>query len=321
MRPQQAETGGNILRGNPFTVVIPAFNAELTLPTALRSVLRGTVLPDEVVVVDDGSHDQTAAVAKTFGVRYIHQKNAGPSVARNVGIDAVETPLVAFLDADDTVAEGGILRRVALLGEADLLITGADPVFGDSGRLLTFAEVAKAPAIIKSPSGWLARREAIISAGGFRSELRSLEDVEIVMRLVARGSTVWIAAAPTFHYSGVTPGRKSLIGQALLFLADEMISDHSPFAPAAPASERCRLGAKYLRNAANIFAAASDRDGLRAARVLRKQLGLGPSPELVLAATPRLYSALVHTLRRETRDEPPTVGASGALGIHPNSTQ
>lgn len=302
------------VRDNPFTVVIPAFNAELTLPAALQSVLRGTLTPDDVVLVDDGSRDRTAAVAKSFGVRYIRQRNAGPSAARNVGIDATTTPLVAFVDADDTVPERGILRRVALLGESDLLVTGADPAFGDSGRRLTFAEVANDPAIIKSPSGWLARRDVLISAGGFRSELRSLEDVEIVMRLVAQGSTVWIASAPTFHYSGVTPGRKSLIGQALLFIADEMISDASPFAAAASGSMRSRLAARYLRNAANIFAAASDRDGLRAARALRRELGLGLSPELVLAATPRLYSALVHTVRRQTRDGHQPVDATGALG-------
>ena len=289
--------------GEPFTVVIPAFNAELTLPAALRSVLRDPLEPADVVVVDDGSRDQTAAVAKAFGVRCIRQKNAGPGAARNVGVEAATTPLIAFLDADDTVPEGGILRRVALLGDSDLLITGADPAYGDSGRRLTFEQVANEPAIVKSPSGWLARRDALISAGGFRSELRSLEDVEIVMRLVAQGSAVWISSAPTFNYSGVTPGRKSLIGRGLLFIAEEMVSDTSPFASAAPRSARDRLAAKYLRHAANIFAAASDRDGLRAARALRGELGLRLSPELLLASTPRLYFALVHTLRRETRTD------------------
>lgn len=85
------------------SVVIPCFNAGPYLGETLRSVLGQTLLPREIFVVDDGSTDDSARIAKSFGdpVRVIQQKNQGESVARNVGIDVAAGKWVAFLDADD----------------------------------------------------------------------------------------------------------------------------------------------------------------------------------------------------------------------------
>ena len=291
------------MRDSAITAVIPAFNAASTLAAALQSIIGEPLKPYDVIVVDDGSEDGTADLANSFGVRCIRQENAGPGVARNVGIEAASTPLIAFLDADDTVAAGGILRRVTVLGSSDLLITGADTIFGEGGHRLSFAEIANAPALIKSPSGWLARREALASVGGFSSELRCLEDVELAMRMAAAGCDVRISSAATFEYSGVTPGRRILLAEALLYIAKEMMSGTSPFASVASERSRKQLATKYLKHSANVFAAASDRDGLRKARAARVELGLRLSPELILASTPRLYSAMIHLLRKGTRPQ------------------
>ncbi len=84
-------------------VVIPAYNAEPFVGRAIDSVLAQSCPADEIIVVDDGSRDNTAAVVKRYGgkVHYIQQENAGVSAARNCGIRAAHSQWVAFLDADD----------------------------------------------------------------------------------------------------------------------------------------------------------------------------------------------------------------------------
>ena len=85
------------------SVVIPAYNAEAVIGDALRSVFAQTFRDFEVVVVDDGSTDDTVGVLEAIGggVRLLRQPNGGPAAARNAGIAVTTAPLIAFLDADD----------------------------------------------------------------------------------------------------------------------------------------------------------------------------------------------------------------------------
>jgi glycosyltransferase involved in cell wall biosynthesis len=87
----------------PVSVVIPAYNAASVLPRAIESVLGQTSRPEEVIVVDDGSTDNTAQVATQYGpsITYIRQDNAGASAARNRGIAEATGEWIAFLDSDD----------------------------------------------------------------------------------------------------------------------------------------------------------------------------------------------------------------------------
>jgi GT2 family glycosyltransferase len=86
------------------TVVIPLYNKGPFILRALNSVVRQNYQDWEVIVVNDGSTDNSGSIAQSFQdprVRVIHQKNAGPGAARNHGVAKTKTPLVAFLDADD----------------------------------------------------------------------------------------------------------------------------------------------------------------------------------------------------------------------------
>lgn len=86
-----------------YAVVIPAFNAGRTLRDAIDSVLAQTVPPAAIVLVDDGSSDDTAAIARGYGaqVRLIVQENRGPAAATDAGIACIDAPVIAGLDADD----------------------------------------------------------------------------------------------------------------------------------------------------------------------------------------------------------------------------
>ncbi len=86
-----------------ISVVIPAYNNGKHLDRTLKSVIDQTLPADEIIVVDDGSTDNTAEIVKTFSdhVHYIYQENQGASVARNRGIEAAKYNWIAFLDGDD----------------------------------------------------------------------------------------------------------------------------------------------------------------------------------------------------------------------------
>jgi len=86
-----------------ITVIIPVFNTEKYLAQAIGSVLSQTLKPTEIIVVDDGSTDKSAEVARQFEplVRIINQENKGAGAARNAGILEASGDFLAFLDADD----------------------------------------------------------------------------------------------------------------------------------------------------------------------------------------------------------------------------
>jgi glycosyltransferase involved in cell wall biosynthesis len=101
------------------SVVIPAYNAERTLGDTIRSVLDQTFQDLEIIVVNDGSQDATAEIARGFGqrVQCISTPNGGVSRARNLGIDAAEGSFLTFLDADDQWEHDKLARQVRLLAD------------------------------------------------------------------------------------------------------------------------------------------------------------------------------------------------------------
>ncbi|QDT14182.1 glycosyltransferase [Alienimonas californiensis] len=108
----------------PVTAVVPCYNGSRYLRETLESILGQTRPPAAVVVVDDGSTDDSADVAESFGglVRVLRQQNSGESVARNRGVRAAETEWIAFCDADDLWALDKLER---LLSAAEVAGAGA----------------------------------------------------------------------------------------------------------------------------------------------------------------------------------------------------
>ena len=97
------------------SVIIPVYNREKYLAEAIESVLAQTYRPIEVIVVDDGSTDGSADIAKRFGspVRYYFQPNSGAGAARNRGIAVARGSFLAFLDSDDLWVEDKLTHQMA----------------------------------------------------------------------------------------------------------------------------------------------------------------------------------------------------------------
>ena len=213
------------------TIVIPAYNAAPYLQEALESLRTQACTPHEVIVVDDGSTDNTAEIAAAFeGVRLLQQANRGVAAARNAGLAIASGELILFLDADDWLMPGAISRHatalsdhpnaVASYGEA-LRTTGAGqaigagdkPVFGPrpSGALLR--QLLQYNFI--QTSGICMRTEAARAAGGFPEHLRMCEDWAMWCALAAQGEMIYLQAPPVSAYRDTATGASHRLGTSL----------------------------------------------------------------------------------------------------------
>jgi len=140
-----------------ISVIITAYNNRGHIPDAIASVRSQTVLPDEIVVIDDGSTDDTKAILDTLGadIAYHRQANGGEAVARNSGIANSRCDLLAFLDADDAWPPG----RNALLLEGFARTPSLEIV---CGRARTFAGEEWTAALTPAPH----RLEAVVMSFG-----------------------------------------------------------------------------------------------------------------------------------------------------------
>lgn len=123
-----------------ISVVVPVFNYGSFLPAALQSIVQQNDSELEIVVIDDGSSDDTAAVAKQWVagypalVRYYRQSNRGPGAARNNGAQRCAGDYLLFLDADDRMLPGALLkfrRAIATYPDANLIYGGYQSVYRD----------------------------------------------------------------------------------------------------------------------------------------------------------------------------------------------
>ena len=118
------------------SVIIPVYKAEPYLRDCLDSVVNQTLKEIEIICVDDGSPDNSAAIAAEYQQRYdniklIRQENGGPSKARNAGLDAAAGEYICFLDSDDTLEVRALekLHGIAADRELDILHFNTKPVF------------------------------------------------------------------------------------------------------------------------------------------------------------------------------------------------
>jgi glycosyltransferase involved in cell wall biosynthesis len=173
------------------SVVVPAFQAEAFIGEALESALGQDCGGVEVVVVDDGSTDRTAEVARAYPVRLLRQSNRGPAAARNAGLALARGEFMTILDADDIWPRDRLSCQVAhlrarpelgiVLGLTDIFLTPGQPrpphwPAEHAGRPI--------PAVAGS---MLARASVFATVGGFDEQLRQCEDIDWLARVKDAG--------------------------------------------------------------------------------------------------------------------------------------
>lgn len=173
------------------SVIIPAYNGARTVWRAIESALGQTHPPLEVIVVDDGSADETADVVAAYPapVRLIRKENGGPASARNVGARAASGTWLAMLDADDWWYPDKLERQLALDTSSDISLIHAFAPHSRARvpREVTLTDLLRANIIINSSV--LIRRAVFEKLGGFdvAPELISVEDYALWLRVVAAG--------------------------------------------------------------------------------------------------------------------------------------
>jgi len=211
-----------------ISVVIPAYNAACFLPRCLKSIFAQTLKPVEVIVVDDGSTDNTAEIAAAMGARVINRTNGGLSAARNTGIQCASSEWIALLDADDMWAPEKLERQATCVGPDTVLVYTGIRYFDDSGvhEERPAIDPVTARKMLRycnpiTPSSALVRRDAVIQDGGFREDIRACEDWEMWFRLQRLGEFEAVSDPLTDYY--VYPNSLSANPRKMLEALDRII--------------------------------------------------------------------------------------------------
>lgn len=214
-----------------FSVIIPAYNSETSLARAIDSVLAQSYPAQEIIVVDDGSTDATAAVAARYGdqLRYLRQDNAGVSSARNHGARIAQGDWLAFLDADDYYYRDRLRLHAEWIDEDATLdfltgdyeyrdeagkLLGTSLVQHEAGRMMLAKAAGSARVVLDQTheiQSYVADhfgdthtlsvpRQIFLALGGYPLGYKVCEDVHFLTRLVARSRRIGAVCVPLGAY-------------------------------------------------------------------------------------------------------------------------
>jgi glycosyltransferase involved in cell wall biosynthesis len=271
------------------SVVVPTYERAHVLGDSVASLLAQEGVTAEVVVVDDGSTDATAALAvlRDPRVRYLVRPHEGIAAARNAGLAAARAPYVAFHDSDDVALPGRLAVPVAFLrshADVDLVIQNGrmlppddDPSAGETpwiaprvARTLADRPIGVAEVFrwnLGQLQGMCFTRRALAATGPLDPSFTILDDLDLVLRVTARFQAVFLdvpAFAYRRHPAGVARNREKVREEAIR-VADKLAREHpDALARLGPATFARRQARRYARLAV-LRLAAGDARGARAA--------------------------------------------------------
>lgn len=189
------------------SVLIPCHNAERWLARAIESALAQTHVPLEVIVADDGSTDRSPAIAASFAprVRLIEGPHRGGGATRNLLLEAARGEWLQYLDADDYLLPDKIDRQVwTAAGTAADVVYSPMRLRDEPTQTETVYEGATGDPLVDyirwgpfQTSAMLWRREAVVAAGGWKTDQPVCQEHELILRLLRRGAR--FAFSPGAH--------------------------------------------------------------------------------------------------------------------------
>lgn len=189
-------------------IVIPTYNLKDHIERCLNSVMNQTVAPDEIIVVDDGSTDNTCELVEKYSsVTLIKQKNNGPASARNLGVQKSKSEWIAFLDGDDEFLPTKIEEIKLKLQEnlpENIVMIGNDQEEGVLGSEFSktllhqyfdpsrnvYEQLLRG--CFLSTASMIVRRNTFLEVGGMDTNLPSAQDYDVWLRLAQKGELVFI---------------------------------------------------------------------------------------------------------------------------------
>jgi glycosyltransferase involved in cell wall biosynthesis len=256
------------MSGPEIRVVIPLYNKSGFIKRALSSVLKQTFSNFEVIVVNDGSTDGSYEAAKEIKdnrIKVINQNNFGVSVARNNGVKHSRTPLVAFIDADDSWHTDFLLTVLRLNKRYPHAGAFATPSYPWEGLIPNYFKSALGQAPIFS-SAVAVSKSALLDIGGFPPGVTLGEDGDTWLRLALKyqiafsnycGATYFQDAENRACEIIPNPSRFHIVDTALQALKDDIVPCHLK-------SDFCDYIAKYqIMSAATCIKMVRNKDALK----------------------------------------------------------
>ncbi len=206
-----------VMKYLPVSVIIPVYNRALLVQRALNSVFCQSISCSEVIVVDDGSTDDTPAVLAAIAaesplLKVVRQENLGPAAARNTGIKAATNDYLAFLDSDDHWHKKKLEKQYAVLAQSDFLISHTYERWLRNGQHLNqkkfhipkhgdiFEHCLRLCAV--GMSTVIAKRAFFDTVGLFDESMHCCEDYDLWLRASARLPFLLVAEALTVKEGG-----------------------------------------------------------------------------------------------------------------------
>ncbi len=196
------------------SVVIPTYNRYKLLKRAIESLYKQTCLPDEIIIVDDGSTDETVAIQNDFPeIIYIYQENRGVSAARNVGIQRAKNEWIAFLDSDDAWHSEKLQKQIDFHRKnPDLLMSYTDEVWIRNGNNVKipkkYRKIGKDIFLENlsycniAPSSVLMHKKLFEEYGLFDESLHVCEDYDMWLRIAIKQKIALIDEKLINKYAG-----------------------------------------------------------------------------------------------------------------------
>jgi glycosyltransferase involved in cell wall biosynthesis len=194
------------------SVIIPSYNTGRYLPEALESVFAQTYPHYEIIVVDDGSTDETKAILQPYlsRIQYLYQTNQGVSAARNHALSKANGEWLLFLDADDKLSPSKLEKQLATANENTAILHSGWWLMAEDGSLMSeLKPYLQSPTLDLEtwlfwkpvyPAAMLFRRDYVEKVAGFDTNLAHAEDVDLVFRIAAAGGeSLWLREATAYY--------------------------------------------------------------------------------------------------------------------------